>query len=252
MSGAIMIIGFIGFGKVSQNLVRIISSGDIDFVTSAENRSSETIDSIEKSNVEALDTFKEVALKSDILISATSPKNALGVARQFGKYAKGIYLDLNNISPDTTFEISQSVENLVDGAIIGKIDSDSPVLYLSGEKASSLEFLNDFIQTKIISDKAGDASKLKLLRSSYTKALSALLIESAEIAKSNGLEDEFFDMLSLTEGDDFRQKALSRIHNTINASKRKSEELEEIIDYFDENELIMVKAASEKLSQYQP
>ncbi len=247
-----MIIGFIGFGKVSQNLVRIISSGDIDFVTSAENRSSETIDSIEKSNVEALDTFKEVALKSDILISATSPKNALDVARQYGKYAKGIYLDLNNISPDTILEISRSVENLVDGAIIGKIDSDSPVLYLSGEKASSLEFLNDFIQTKIISDKAGDASKLKLLRSSYTKALSALLIESAEIAKSNGLEDEFFDMLCLTEGDDFRQKALSRISNTINASKRKSEELEEIINYFDENELIMVKAASEKLSRYQP
>ena len=252
MSGAIMIIGFIGFGKVSQNLVSIIGSDDIDFVTSAENRSFETIDRIEKSNVEALDTFKEVALKSDILISATSPKNALGVAMQYGKYAKGIYLDLNNISPDTILEISRSVENLVDGAIIGKIDSDSPVLYLSGEKASSLEFLNDFIQTKIISDKAGDASKLKLLRSSYTKALSALLIESAEIAKSNGLEDEFFDVLCLTEGDDFRQKSLSRIHNTLNASKRKSEELEEIIDYFDENELIMVKAASEKLSQYQP
>ena len=252
MSGAIMIIGFIGFGKVSQNLVSIINSDDIDFVTSAENRSSETIDSIEKSNVESLDTFKEVALKSDILISATSPKNALGVARQYGKYAKGIYLDLNNISPDTTFEINQSVENLVDGAIIGKIDSGSPVLYLSGKKASSLEFLNDFIQTKIISDKAGDASKLKLLRSSYTKALSALLLESDEIAKSNGLEDEFFDMLCLTEGDDFRQKSLSRIHNTINASKRKSEELEEIIDYFNENELIMVKAASEKLSQYRP
>lgn len=247
-----MIIGFIGFGKVSQNLVSIIGSDDIDFVTSAENRSFETIDRIEKSNVEALDTFKEVALKSDILISATSPKNALGVAMQYGKYAKGIYLDLNNISPDTILEISRSVENLVDGAIIGKIDSDSPVLYLSGEKASSLEFLNDFIQTKIISDKVGDASKLKLLRSSYTKALSALLIESAEIAKSNGLEDEFFDVLCLTEGDDFRQKSLSRIHNTLNASKRKSEELEEIIDYFDENELIMVKAASEKLSQYQP
>ena len=252
MSGAIMIIGFIGFGKVSQNLVSIIGSDDIDFVTSAENRSFETIGRIEKSNVEVLDTFKEVALKSDILISATSPKNALGVARQYGKYAKGIYLDLNNISPDTILEISRSVENLVDGAIIGKIDSDSPVLYLSGEKASSLEFLNDFIQTKIISDKAGDASKLKLLRSSYTKALSALLIESAEIAKSNGLEDEFFDVLCLTEGDDFRQKSLSRISNTINASKRKSEELEEIIDYFDENELIMVKAASEKLSRYQP
>ncbi len=244
-----MIIGFIGFGKVSRNLVKIINSDDIEFVTSAENRSSKTIDDIEKSGIEVLDTFKEVARRADVLISATSPKNALGVARQYGKYANGIYLDLNNISPDTTSKINESVCNLVDGAIIGKIDSDNPILYLSGKKASRLRFLNDFIQTKIISDNAGDASKLKLLRSTYTKTLSALLIESAEIARDNCLEDEFFSMLSLTEGDDFREKSLSRINNTLNSSKRKSEELEEIINYFDENELIMVKAALKKLSQ---
>mgnify|MGYP003522048740 FL=1 len=55
--------------------------------------------------------------------------------------------------------------------------------------------------------------------------------------------------MSLTEGEDFRQKSLSRIKNTLNSSQRKSEELEEIIDYFNENELIMVKAALEKLSR---
>ena len=105
------------------------------------------------------------------------------------------------------------------------------------------------MQTKIISDRIGDASKLKLLRSTYTKTLSALLIESSEIARNNGLYDEFFEILSLTEGDDFREKSISRIENTSNSSKRKSEELEEIIDYFDEDELIMVKAACRKLSQ---
>lgn len=247
-----MIIGFIGFGKVSRNLVNIIGLEDIDFVTSTENRSPETIDLIESSDVEALDTFEEVARKSDILISATSPANAADVAEKYGRHARGIYLDLNNISPDTTFEISKSVDDLVDGAIIGKIDSDNPVLYLSGKNASKLQFLNDFIQTEIIGDKVGDASKLKLLRSAYTKTLSALLIESVQIAKSSGLEDEFFEALSLTEGDGFKEKSLSRIRNTISTSKRKSEELEEIIDYFDENELVMVRAALEKLSQYQP
>lgn len=244
-----MIIGFIGFGKVAQSLVGIIGSEDIGFVTSAEDRSPETVENIEKSDVEVLDTFRQVASKSDVLISATSPKNALGVAEEYGRYAKGIYLDLNNVSPNTTLEINGAVDNLVDGAIIGKIDSDSPVLYLSGKDAPRLQFLSDFIQTKIISDKIGDASRLKMLRSTYTKSLSALLIESAELAGDNGLEDEFFEMLSLTEGDDFREKSLSRINNTLNSSKRKSEELEEIIDYFDENELVMVKAALKKLSR---
>lgn len=244
-----MIIGLIGFGKVAQNLVKLIKSDDITFLTSAENRSSDTTESIENSSVEALDTFEEVALSCGILISATSPKTALSVAESYGKYAKGIYLDLNNVSPDTTDRIDGHVDNLVDGAIIGKIDSSNPILYLSGERAEELLFLNDYIETKVISDRIGDASKLKLLRSTYTKTLSALLIESAQIARNNDLEDEFFEVLTLTEGDEFKQKSQSRIENTLNNSKRKSQELEEIINYFSGEDLIMVKAAFEKLNR---
>lgn len=244
-----MIIGFIGFGKVSQNLVKLMDSSEIDFVTSAEGRSSKTVERIEKSDIEVLDTFRDVASKSDILISANSPKTAVSVAREYGKYAEGIYLDLNNISPDTVIKINDHVDNLVDGAVIGKIDSLNPILYISGEKSEDLLFLNEFIQIKIVGDNVGDASKLKLLRSSYTKTLSALLIESAEIAKANELEDEFFEVLSLTEGDDFKEKSMSRINNTLKNSKRKSEELEEIISYFNENDLTMVNAALEKLNR---
>jgi 3-hydroxyisobutyrate dehydrogenase-like beta-hydroxyacid dehydrogenase len=244
-----MIIGFIGFGKVSQNLVRLMDSDSIELVTSAENRSEKTAENISKSNVQVLDTFRDVAIRSDVLISANSPKEALNVAREYGEYVKGIYLDLNNISPDTTTEIANHVGNLVDGAIIGKIDSENPILYVSGQNADELLFLNDFIKTTKISDRIGDVSILKLLRSTYTKTLSALLIESQEIAKSKGLEEEFFDILELTEGEDFREKSLSRINNTLSNSKRKSEELEEIISYFNENDLVMVKAALKKLNR---
>ena len=244
-----MIIGFIGFGKVSKNLLNLIRSDDIGFVTSLEGRSDKTIENIKQCDIEILNTFKSVAKKSDILISANSPKNALNVAKEYGKYAEGIYLDLNNISPDTTLEISRHVNNLVDGAIIGKIDSENPSIYVSGEMANELLFLNEFIETKKISDKIGDVAILKLIRSCYTKTLSALLIESFELAESHGLENEFFEIMALTEGEEFKDKSLSRINNTLSASKRKSEELEEIINYFDKNELIMVKAALEKLNR---
>lgn len=216
-----MIIGFIGFGKVSQNLINLIKSDDIAFVSSFEGRSQKSIEKIKESKVDVLDTFKEVAITSDILISANSPKSALEVAKDYGKYAKGTYLDLNNISPNTTFEISKYTPNLVDGAIIGKIDSDNPILYLSGKSADKLMFLNEFIDVRKISDNIGDAAILKLLRSSYTKTLSALLIESSQIAREYNLEEEFFDVLSITEGDEFRVKSLSRINNTLNNSKRK-------------------------------
>jgi 3-hydroxyisobutyrate dehydrogenase-like beta-hydroxyacid dehydrogenase len=243
-----MIIGFIGFGKVSKNLVRLIKSDDITFLTSFENRSLKTADNINGSGIEVADTFDEVALRSDILISANSPENALKVAEEYGKIAKGIYLDLNNVSPKTTLEMDEHVNNLVDGAIIGKIDSDNPMIYVSGNDCEKLLFLDEFISIKIISDNVGDAAILKMLRSTYTKTVSAVLIESSQLAQKYGLEDEFFDVLTLTEGDDFKEKSLSRINNTLNSSKRKSEELKEIIDYFD-GDLTMVRAALEKISR---
>ena len=73
-------------------------------------------------------------------------------------------------------------------------------------------------------------------------------IECKDTCVTN-LEDEFFEILSLTEGDDFKEKSLSRINNTLNNSKRKSEELEEIIGYFNSQDLSMVNAALEKLNQ---
>lgn len=245
-----MIIGFIGFGKVSKNLLKLISSDEIEFVTSTENRSKSTIENIGKSDIEVLPTFKEVAAKSDILISATSPKSSIEVAKNYGKFTNGIYLDLNNISPETTGIMDDYVENLVDGAIIGKIDSNNPTLYVSGKSASKLLFLNEFFDVKVISEKIGDAAVLKLLRSSYTKTLTALLIESWQIARSYNLENEFFEAVSLTEGDDFKDKSLSRITNTLKNPKRKAEELEEIMSYFDDDELIMVKAALEKFNRF--
>lgn len=244
-----MIIGLIGFGKVSQNIVQLIKSNDIRFVTSTENRSKSTIEAIDDFNIGVVPTFEEVAKISDILISAASPKTALSIAKRYGIFSNGIYLDLNNISPETTLEINEYVDDLVDGAIIGKIDSDNPTLYISGVSASKLLFLNEFLNVNIISENVGDAALLKLLRSSYTKTLTALLIESFDIAKNNNLENEFFDIVSLTEGDNFKDNSLSRIKNTLDNPKRKSEELEELISYFDDENLVMVKAALEKFNQ---
>lgn len=243
-------VGFIGFGKVSQNLVRLMKSDNIRCITSKESRSKSTIENIDISDVEVLPTFKDVAEASDVLISANSPKNSLEVARKYGKYAKGIYLDLNNISPQTTFEIGEYASDLVDGAIIGKIDSENPTLYVSGGSAQKLLFLNEFIDVVVISDKIGDAAVLKLIRSCYTKTVTATLIECHEIAENHNLENEFFDVVSITEGNDFKDKSLSRISNTLNNPKRKQEELDEIINCFDDEKLIMVEAALKKLNQY--
>ena len=245
-----MNIALIGFGKVSYNLFKLIDSPDIKFSTSTEGRSQKTIALINESNIEIYDSFREAVEKSDIVISAVTPSQALDVSRSYAHDYNGLYLDLNNVSPDTKNQINDVCENFVDGAVIGKIDSNNPILFLSGKNANKLLFLNDFLNVKIISDKVGDASKLKLLRSTYTKAISVLLIESYSLAQKLNLEEEFFDTLSLTEGDEFKDKSLSRIKNTLNSSKRKAEELEEILNYFNDDDLKMIKTALEKLKQF--
>ena len=79
-----MIIGLIGFGKVCQNLVKLIKLDDIKFITSKENRSKSTIESIDNSDVDVVSSFREVAAKSDLLISATSPASSIEIAKKYG------------------------------------------------------------------------------------------------------------------------------------------------------------------------
>ena len=242
-----MIIGFIGFGRVSENLTKLFK--DEKIISSDYGRSKQSINRMKNANVEILDDFNQVAIESDLLISANSPSQALEVAGEYGSKTKGLFLDLNNISPETSEEINKTVDNFVDGAIIGKIES-SPMIYLSGEKANQLVFLNSYLPVKIISDKIGDASRLKLLRSIYTKTVSTTLIETMEIAKEFNLEKEVLETIAYSEGDEFINSALSRIKNTKNSSSRKKEELEEIISYFkDFNDLTMTRATYKKLKR---
>lgn len=242
-----MIIGFIGFGRVSENLTKLFKNEKI--ISSDYGRSKQSINRMKNANVEVFDDFNQVAIESDLLISANSPSQALGVAEEYGSKTNGIFLDLNNISPETSEEINKTVDNFVDGAIIGKIES-SPMIYLSGEKANQLVFLNSYLPVKIISDKIGDASRLKLLRSIYTKTVSTTLVETMEIAKEFNLEKEVLETIAYSEGDEFINSALSRIKNTKNSSSRKKEELEEIISYFkDVNDLTMARATYKKLKR---
>ncbi|MGL6297961.1 MAG: hypothetical protein ACRC1M_02210 [Methanobacteriaceae archaeon] len=105
----------------------------------------------------------------------------------------------------------------------------------SGKSANELNILNNYgINFKVISENIGDASTLKMLRSSYTKSLAALLLESFENAAKLGLEEELFDLISISEGKSFKKSGKSRIKNSKLHSKRKIEEIEEIIDFLSE------------------
>lgn len=237
-----MKIGFLGFGTVAKRLTAILD--DCTITTIDKGRSRKTKENIKSSNVETVNSFDDV----DIIFSTTTPKESLNNAKKHGKNFKGIYIDLNNISPKTALKINNIIPNFVDASIIGHISNDF-TLFLSGPNAHKLKFLNRYFPVKIISNNIGDASKLKILRSIYTKSLSAILIETIAIADKYNLREELLETLTITEGENFKESALSRVENTLNNNKRKSEELIEILDYFPDENLEMVRGALKKLSK---
>ncbi|OWT32983.1 hypothetical protein BGI41_04745 [Methanobrevibacter sp. 87.7] len=272
-----MIVGFIGFGEVSSVLSNILSKNGIRTVTVVKGRSNKTQELAVKSDVQILDSYETLIKGSDIVISANSPANALKVAEKYADLMEdNIYIDLNNISPDTTIKIADLFEKdhpvieeeskhsifsntdepdlrnpFVDGAIIGKVSSEPSLILFSGSKAEDLAILNNYgLNVIIVSKIPGDVSTLKTLRSLYTKGVSAVLMETFEVAKSLDLESQLFEILSMTEGEDFELKARSRINNSYKNYRRKAEEMDEILNFlinvFPNKNFIMTKASSQK------
>ncbi len=263
-----MIVGFIGFGQVASTLSNILSAKGIQTVTVVKDRSQKTNKLAVNSDVQIIDSYKALLEGSDIVISANSPANALNLAEKYSDYmGQGIYLDLNNISPNTTYSMAKFFDksqkkkepdmrnNFVDGAIIGSVSNNPPLILLSGVRANELVILNNYgLKIMVLSNTPGDASTLKILRSLYTKGVSAVLMEAFETAKKIDLEDQLFDILSITEGEDFEAKSNSRLKNSYKNSKRKVEEMDEALKFLDEispdKKHFMTKAARNKFNLY--
>lgn len=239
-----MIVGFIGFGEVSLRIADILSKRGVKTVTVVKGRSSLTEKLAVNSQVQIIDSYEELVKGSNIIISANSPKQALNVAKNYASVTNGIFLDLNNISPNTTksivslFNINQnnkSVDennNFVDGAIIGRINRELPIILVSGKLADKLLILNNYgLRIIKVSDNPGDVASLKMLRSVYTKGISAVLMETLEVAETLDLKEELYEVLSMTEGEEFRYSAESRVKNSYNAPKRKREEMDEALEF---------------------
>ncbi len=266
--GKIMKFGFIGFGEVSYTLSKILLSYGFEVLTSTEGRSKKTKELVKSLDIPVLDSFEDVAQESDILISANSPQSALAVALKYGSLTQGIFLDFNNISPNTAKQIENylSDEHFIDSSIMGRVSSEELNLYFSGRKAEEFvsnmrNFIRDTdapsnvkVNIKVVSDEIGDVSKLKILRSSYTKGVSALLVETFETAEKLGLSEELWEILSLTENRDFETSAKSRIASSKRKSKRKYEELIEVLEFLDDvdkkrKSKIMALATKEKFEK---
>ncbi|KAM0750040.1 6-phosphogluconate dehydrogenase C-terminal domain-like protein [Meredithblackwellia eburnea MCA 4105] len=188
-------------------------------VTNLHSRSSRTKDLARESGIEDLGSDERVLNEADIVLSVLVPDKALELAQSLAKAASSssvklkYFVELNAISPTTLEKISSTLTSsiptlaVIDGGIIGgpanPTTQTAPLIVLSGPATplSSLDkilaplFLN---RTKVVGDKLGQASALKLTYASLSKGATALVVNAAVLAEKYGVADSLKEELART------------------------------------------------------
>jgi 3-hydroxyisobutyrate dehydrogenase-like beta-hydroxyacid dehydrogenase len=135
----------------------------------------------------------EAVAGADVVLSANSAQAALGAARSAlpALGPEAVYADLNTAAPALKRELGELAgPRFADVALLGPIPERglrAPVL-ASGPGAQA--FANAFVPlgmpVEVVSERAGDAAAMKLVRSVFMKGLAASVVESLEAAEAGG------------------------------------------------------------------
>jgi 3-hydroxyisobutyrate dehydrogenase-like beta-hydroxyacid dehydrogenase len=135
---------------------------------------------------------------SDLIFSICPPAAAIEVGRKVaGLGFRGVYVDANAISPDTTVAVGDIVSaagaQFVDGGIIGPPPHrpGTTRLYLSGLGAAGVaaHFAQGPLTAMALDNRIGAASALKMAYAGWNKGSQALLLAVRALAAREGVDD---------------------------------------------------------------
>ena len=164
------------------------------------------------------------AAGSDVVLSVNCARAALDAAAEVLPVLRptAIYADLNTASPDLKRELAALVAGagmpFVDVALLGPIPQRglrAPVL-ASGPGAAAFAGLFEPLgmPVEVLSERAGDAAALKLVRSVFMKGLAASVVESMQAAEIAGHSEWLAKEIAGMVGQSYLERALegSRKH----------------------------------------
>jgi len=229
-------VGFLHPGAMGISLaVTAQNTGHTAYWVSA-GRSPGTCERAAKHSLVETRTIKELCDRCGVIISVCPPYAATEVAEKVLTYSfKGVYADVNAISPQRVKHIGQSMNDagvqFVDGGIIGgpAWKPDATWLYLSGRNADQVAecFAGGPLAIEVIGDEIGKASALKMCFAANTKGTTALLCAIVAAAEEMGVRKELEKQWS-RHGSEFARNTLARISGVTAKAWRFSGEMEEI------------------------
>lgn len=155
--------------------------------------------------LELLPTLAEVVGAADVVVSVCPPAAATQVLDDVlaaAGPARPLLVDLNAVAPETVTGAEESARaagfDLVDGSISGgppRPGGDTTV-YLSGDRAADVAGLAaDGIRTRVVGDRVGTASAVKMCTASVYKGTTALWAQALQTAYAEGVLDVVLDDL---------------------------------------------------------
>ncbi|HYE38294.1 MAG TPA: DUF1932 domain-containing protein [Ramlibacter sp.] len=236
-------IGLVGYGEVGRIFagglkprVDQVSAWDLKFADDATRQAQQ--EHARDAGVRACASMQELCEASDLVISAVTASNTLGVAEEAARFLRPgtVFLDLNSASPGTKQTAAAAVDargaHYVEAGVMTSIPPYGirvPML-LGGAKAAELaQVLASWgCDAKAVSDRLGVASAIKMSRSVMIKGLEALVIESYATARAYGVEDHVLPTLQETfPSIDWSQQGAYFFSRVVQHGQRRAEEMRE-------------------------
>jgi 3-hydroxyisobutyrate dehydrogenase-like beta-hydroxyacid dehydrogenase len=208
-----------------------------------------------------LPNWQEVAKYSDVIIAAVPGANAFAAAAETARALDStkIYVDVSTSSPKTKKKIDEIVRKtgakFVDGAMMGLLIMSQhkvPTL-LSGDGTDQFISLMIPYNMKLtkVSEVAGEAIAIKLVRSIYMKGMIAISVEMLEAAAKLQVERRVLDSVSDTlNAGPFEEVMTFLVTAGSIHAKRQAHEMEDVRSMLEELEIepTMTNAAEKRLN----
>ena len=239
-------IGLIGYGEVgkifgtglaAQPGVAAIGAWDLKF-DRADKRIAERAHA-GQAGVQAHDSPQGLCEASDLIISAVTASSTLAVAQAAAPHLRPgmLFLDLNSASPGTKRQCAALVEGVgahyVEAGVMTSVPPYGirvPMLLGGAHAAALAERLSGWgMDARVVSDRIGVTSAIKMCRSVMIKGLEALVIESFTAARALGVEQAVLASLAETfPGIDWERQGTYFFQRAVQHGRRRAEEMREV------------------------
>lgn len=193
-------IGVNSPGDMGQGIAMRLKACGYDVYAALEGRSGRTAELSQKAGLTDCGSLENLASTCDVIFSVLNPGSALDAARDVSAAIRKVkkpvvYVDCNAIAPGTGLEIERLIRDaggtFIDAGIIGSPPrgKTKTKLYVSGPDASLLtQIVDDQLMVRVVGERIGDASAVKMCYASLTKGSLALGVELLMAARKLGVE----------------------------------------------------------------